>query len=128
MTAFLSAEVYQRSDSRRGYRNGHKPRTLNTRVGTLEFQVPKDREGRFQTEVFERYQRNQMPLMLAVARMYVNGVSTRKVKKITEALCGLEISRTQVSQLAKGLDEEIAVWRGRRLFRQPRRRPRTTRN
>ena len=115
MTAFLGAEVYQRSEDRRGYRNGYKPKTLNTHVGTLEFQVPKDREGRFQTEVFERYQRSQMPLMLAVARMYVNGVSTRKVKRITEALCGLEISRTHVSQLAKGLDEEIAAWRGRRL-------------
>ena len=115
MTAFLGAEVYQRSEDRRGYRNGYKPRTLNTRVGTLEFQVPKDREGRFRTEVFERYQRSEKALMLAVAQMYVNGVSTRKVKRITEALCGLEISRTQVSQLAKGLDEEIAAWRGRRL-------------
>jgi putative transposase len=115
MTAFLGAEVYQRSEDRRGWRNGHKPRILNTRVGTLELQVPKDREGRFRTEVFERYQRSEKALMLAVAEMYVSGVSTRKVKKITEVLCGLEISRSQVSQLAKGLDEEIAAWRSRRL-------------
>ena len=62
---------------------------------------------------FDRYQRSQMPLMPPVAQMYVSGVSTRKVKKITEVLCGLGISRTQVSQLAKGLDEEIAIWRSR---------------
>jgi len=88
---------------------------LNTRVGTLDLQVPQDREGRFRTEVFERYQRSEKALMLAVAQMYVSGVSTRKVKKITEVLCGLEISRSQVSQLAKQLDEEIAAWRGRPL-------------
>ena len=115
MTAFLGAESYQRSEKRRGYRNGYKPRVLKTRVGALELQVPKDREGRFRTEVFERYQRSEKALMLAVAQMYVSGVSTRKVKKITEALCGLEISRTQVSELAKGLDEEVAIWRSRRL-------------
>jgi transposase-like protein len=115
MTAFLGADLYQRSEDRRGYRNGHKPRVLKTRVGALELQVPKDREGHFRTEVFERYQRSEKALMLAVAQMYVWGVSTRKVKKITEVLCGLEISRSQVSELAKGLDEEIAAWRGRRL-------------
>ncbi len=59
MTAFLGAESHQRSDSRRGWPGGYKPRTLNTRVGTLEFQVPKDREGRFQTEIFDRYQRGE---------------------------------------------------------------------
>ena len=118
ITAFLGAESYQRSEDRRGYRNGYKPRVLKTRVGALELQVPKDREGRFRTEVFERYQRSEKALMLAVAQMYVSGVSTRKVKKITEALCGLEISRTQVSELAKELDEEIATWRSRRLDKQ----------
>jgi putative transposase len=77
--------------------------------------VPKDREGRFQTELFDRYQRNEKALTLAIMETYVQGVSTRKVKKITEELCGLEISRSQVSSLAKGLDEEIAVWRNRPL-------------
>jgi transposase-like protein len=77
--------------------------------------VPKDREGRFQTELFQRYQRSEKALLLAVAEMYVRGVSTRKVKGITEALCGLEISRTQVSELSKGLDAEVAVWRTRPL-------------
>jgi putative transposase len=84
-------------------------------VGTIELEVPRDREGRFQTQVFERYQRSEKALLLAVAQMYVQGVSTRKVKKITEALCGLEVSRSQVSELAKGLDGEIAAWRSRPL-------------
>ena len=113
ITEFLGAERYERSDSRKGYRNGYKPRCLKTRVGTLELMVPKDREGRFCTELFARYQRSEKALLLAVAQMYVDGVSTRKVKKVTEALCGLEISRSQVSELSKDLDEEIEAWRSR---------------
>jgi putative transposase len=115
MTAFLNAEPYCRTDERVGYRNGYKPRVLKTRVGRLELMVPKDREGRFQTELFEKYQRNEKALMLALVEMYVQGVSTRRVRKITEELCGLEISKSQVSLLAKGLDEEIGVWRSRLL-------------
>jgi transposase-like protein len=115
LTSFLGAEKYDRTDGRQGYRNGYKPRVLKTRVGTLELMVPKDREGRFQTEMFEKYQRSEKALLLAIAEMYVQGVSTRKVKKITEELCGLEISRSQVSSIAKGLDEEIRVWRNRSL-------------
>lgn len=115
ITVFLNAETYERTDKRKGYRNGYKPRTLKTRVGRIELIVPKDREGRFQTELFEKYQRNEKALTLAIMEMYVQGVSTRKVKKITEELCGLDISRSQVSNLAKGLDEEIAVWRSRPL-------------
>lgn len=115
LTAFLGAEAYERTTQRRGYRNGCKPRTLKTRVGTIELMVPKDREGRFQPSLFERYQRNEKALVLALVEMYVQGVSTRKVKAITEQLCGLTISKSQVSVLAKGLDEEIAVWRQRAL-------------
>jgi len=115
LTAFLGAESHERTAARQGYRNGYKPRQLKTRVGTLELLVPKDREGRFRTELFERYQRSEKALVLAMIEMYVQGVSTRKVKKITEALCGLEISRTQVSELAKGLDAEIEAWRSRPL-------------
>jgi putative transposase len=115
MTAFLGAESYERTTERRGYRNGFKPRTLKTRVGTIELLVPKDREGRFQPSLFERYQRNEKALVVALAEMYVQGVSTRKVKAITEQLCGLTISKSQVSVLAKGLDEEIAAWRARPL-------------
>ena len=115
LTAFLGAESHERTAARQGYRNGYKPRQLKTRVGTLELLVPKDREGRFRTELFERYQRSEKALVLAMIEMYVQGVSTRKVKGITEALCGLEISRTQVSELAKGLDAEIEAWRSRPL-------------
>ena len=107
LTAFLNAEPYIRTEERRGYRNGHKPRTLNTRVGRLELLVPKDREGRFHTELFEKYQRSEKALVLSIVEMYVQGVSTRKVKKITEELCGLDISKSQVSTLVKGLDEEV---------------------
>jgi len=115
LTAFLKAEPYTRTEERRGYRNGYKPRTLKTRVGRLELMVPKDREGRFQTELFGKYQRNEKALVLAIIEMYVQGVSTRKVKKITEDLCGLEISKSQVSTLAKGLDKDVQQWRMRPL-------------
>jgi len=115
MTSFLGAESYQRNDVRRGWRNGYKPRTLKTRVGELELMVPKDRDGEFQTELFERYQRSEKAFVLALMQMYVEGVSTRKVSAITEALCGLEISKSQVSALSQNLDAEIHEWRTRRL-------------
>jgi transposase-like protein len=115
LTAFLNAEPYTRTDERRGYRNGYKPRTLKTRVGRLDLMVPKDREGLFQTELFEKYQRNEKALVLTIAEMYLQGVSTRKVKKITEELCGLEISKSQVSMLTKSLDAEVTAWRTRKL-------------
>jgi len=118
MTAFLNAEPYTRSRERRGYRNGYKPRVLKTRVGRLELMVPKDREGRFQTELFEKYQRSEKALVLAIAEMYVQGVSTRKIRKITEELCGLDISKSQVSHIAKGLDNEVQAWRTRKLDKQ----------
>jgi putative transposase len=118
LTSFLEAEPHERSEMRKGYRNGYKPRTLKTRLGRMELFVPKDREGRFQTELFERYQRSEKALMLGLAEMYLQGVSTRKVKAITEELCGLDISRSQVSRLTKGLDEEIGLWRSRELERE----------
>jgi putative transposase len=115
MTSFLGADSYQRGPERRGWRNGYKPRTLKTRVGELELMVPKDRAGEFQTELFERYQRSEKALVLALLQMYVEGVSTRKVRAITEALCGLEVSKSQVSALTAKLDAEIAQWRQRPL-------------
>jgi putative transposase len=113
MASFLQAESYERTGERRGYRNGYKARLLKTRVGELELLVPKDRDGQFQTELFERYQRSEKALVLAVVQMYIEGVSTRKVRDITEALCGLEIGKSQVSALAMKLDEEIRQWRER---------------
>jgi putative transposase len=115
MTSFLAAENYERTPGRRGYRNGYKHRLLKTRVGELELLVPKDRDGEFQTELFERYQRSEKALVLAIMQMYVEGVSTRKVRDITEALCGLEIGKSQVSALAQKLDEEIQQWRERAI-------------
>jgi transposase-like protein len=115
MTSFLGAESYQRNDARRGWRNGFKPRTLKTRVGELELMVPKDRDGQFQTELFERYQRSEKAFVLALLQMYVEGVSTRKVSAITEALCGLEVSKSQVSALTARLDAEVNEWRTRPL-------------
>lgn len=115
LTTFLAAGPYERTGERKGYRNGYQPRLLKTRVGELELLVPKDRDGQFQTELFARYQRSEKALLLAITQMYVEGVSTRKVKAITEALCGLEISKSQVSALSQTLDEEIARWRERPL-------------
>lgn len=97
LTAYLQAEPHERTKERAGYRNGYKPRALTTRLGRMELMVPKDREGRFQTELFERYQRSEKALMLSLVEMYVHGVSTRKVKAITEALCGLTYRRARVS-------------------------------
>jgi transposase-like protein len=115
MTSFLGAGTYERTGERCGWRNGYKPRTLKTRVGGLELMVPKDRDGEFQTELFERYQRSEKAFVLAMVQMYLEGVSTRKVSAITEALCGLEVSKSQVSALTAKLDAEIAEWRMRPL-------------
>jgi putative transposase len=86
MTEALGAEPGERTEGRLGYRAGHYPRTLITRVGKLELRVPRDRDGRFSTELFERYARSEKALVSALAEMYVQGVSTRKVKAITEEL------------------------------------------
>jgi len=115
MTQFLQADKYQRTEKRCGYRNGYKPRKLKTRVGTLELLVPQDREGRFQTQLFARYQRSEKALLASLMQMYIEGVSTRKVKEITEKLCGTSFSRSHISELTKKLDEEISYWRNRPL-------------
>jgi len=88
MTEHVGAAPYERGASPKGHRNGYKPRTLKTRVGKLDLLVPQDREGTFSTELFARYQRNEKALVLALMEMYVEGVSTRKVKEVTEELCG----------------------------------------
>jgi putative transposase len=116
MTAHLGAGRYERTEGRNGYRNGSKPRTLHTRVGTLELRVPQDREGTFSTELFARYQRTEQALVLTLMEMYVHGVSTRKVAAITEQLCGTSFSKSQVSALAGRLDTELAAWRERPLM------------
>ncbi|MDQ3377062.1 MAG: transposase, partial [Actinomycetota bacterium] len=94
MSEHIGAAPYERSAARTGQRNGYKPRTLRTRVGTLNLLVPQDREGTFSTGLFARYQRNEKALVLALMEMYVEGVSTRKVKDITEELCGTSFSKS----------------------------------
>lgn len=115
LSAHLGAERYERTGERRGYRNGTKPRTLTTRVGTLELAMPQDRDGTFSTELFGRYQRTEQALVLSLMEMYVHGVSTRKVAAITEQLCGTRFSKSQVSVLAGRLDGELSAWRERPL-------------
>lgn len=115
MTAALGAEKSERTGARLGYRSGSYTRTLVTRVGTLELRVPQDREGRFSTRLFERYQRSEKALVGALAEMYVQGVSTRKVKAITEELCGHAFSASAISAINKTLDGELAAFADRRL-------------
>jgi len=115
MTEHVGAAPYERSVARTGQRNGHKPRALRTRVGTLNLAVPQDREGTFSTRLFSRYQRNEKALCLALMEMYVESVSTRKVKEVTEALCGTSFSKSLVSSLAGSLDAELEAWRSRPL-------------
>src|SRR5919202_3430893 len=115
MTHHIGAAPYERTENRTGHRNGYKPRTLRTRVGTLNLLVPQDREGTFSTRLFSRYQRNEKALCLALMEMYVEGVSTRKVKDVTEELCGASFSKSLVSELAGSLDSELEAWRNRRL-------------
>jgi putative transposase len=113
--AHVHAEPYERNAIRTGYRNGYKPRQLNTRVGILSLQVPQDRDGTFSTQMFARYQRSEKALVLALMEMYVQGVSTRKVREITEVLCGTSFSKSLVSELAGQLDTELEAWRNRPL-------------
>lgn len=115
MTEALGAAKSERSEQRRGYRSGYYTRSLVTRVGTLELRVPQDRDGHFSTQVFERYQRSEKALVGALVEMYVQGVSTRKVKAITEELCGHSFSASSVSEMNKSLDEEMHKFYQRRL-------------
>jgi putative transposase len=115
MTQALAAEKGERTADRLGYRSGYYGRSLITRVGTLELRVPQDRQGRFSTELFERYQRSEKALVAALAEMYVAGVSTRKVKAVTEELCGHGFSASSVSAIVKTLDESLRAFCERRL-------------
>lgn len=115
MTEAVGAKKGERTELRLGYRAGYYPRSLVTRAGKIELKVPRDRSGRFSTEIFERYQRSEKALVLAIAEMYVQGVSTRKVKEISEELLGEEISASTVSRLSKSLDEQLQAFSKREL-------------
>ena len=112
---YLGAEPYQRTVKRRSYANGFKPKTFHSRLGKLELHVPQTRDGDFYPSALERGERSERALKLAIAEMYVQGVSTRKVAKITTELCGFDVTSTQVSRAAKLLDEELETWRNRPL-------------
>lgn len=115
MTEHLGAERYERNEERAGYRNGTRIRTLYTRVGPLHLQVPQTRDGSFKTAIFKRYQRSEQAFVLGIMEMYLEGVSCRKVTKITEELCGTSFSKSTVSELCKALDAKLTAWRNRSL-------------
>jgi len=107
MTDAIGAEKGERSPGRLGYRSGYYGRSLVTRVGKLELRIPQDRQGQFSTQIFERYQRSEKALVSALAEMYIQGVSTRKVKAITEELCGHAFSASAISAVNKTMDESL---------------------
>ena len=111
----LGVGPYQRGEARNGRANGFKPKRVKTRVGELELDVPQVRDAKFYPSALEKGCRSEKALRLALAEMYVQGVSTAKVTKITEELCGCEISSSDVSRAAKLLDEELVKWRNRPL-------------
>jgi putative transposase len=115
MDQALCAQKGERTPERRGYRSGYYPRTLITRVGKLTLRVPQDRNGYFRTDVFERYQRSEKALVVALSEMYIQGVSTRKVKEVTEQLCGHEFSSSTISRMTETLDGDLDKFARRRL-------------
>jgi putative transposase len=115
MTEAIGAHKGERVEGRSGYRSGYYPRSLITRVGKLELRVPQDRNGRFSTEIFERYQRSEKALVAALTEMYIQGVSTRKVQAISEELCGHSFSASAISGFNKKLDEELGRFSRRQL-------------
>jgi len=112
---YLQAGEYERSEDRKGHANGYKPKTVKTRLGEITFAIPQVREGGFYPSALEKGLRSERALVIALAEMYVQGVSTRKVKAITEELCGIEISAMQVSRAAAQLDSVLQEWRERSL-------------
>src|SRR5215469_4390535 len=115
MREHLGAERYERNDDREGYRNGYRERRLLTRVGPLTLRVPQTRDGSFSTDIFERYARSEQAFVAGLMEMYVTGTSTRKVRKITEEMCGVSFSKSTVSRLTAGLDASVSAFLQRPL-------------
>jgi transposase-like protein len=112
----LGAAPHERTAGRRGHRNGHKPRALNTRVGELALSVPQVRGcDPYHPSMFNRWQRSERALLVACAEMYFQGVSTRNVRDVLEAMCGGDVSAMTVSRVAQEVDERLAAFRDRRL-------------
>jgi len=114
---YLGAAPYERCATRVGYANGFKDKTIKSRLGELSLKVPQTRDGEFYPQSLEKGLRSERALLLAIAEMYVQGVSTRRVKRIVEELCGMNVSSTQVSRAAAELDELLEAWRTRELGR-----------
>lgn len=111
----LGAERYERNDNRVGYRNGYRERDLTTRIGTITLRVPRHRDGEFNTNMFNRYQRSEQALILAIIEMVINGVSSRKIEMVTEELCGKSFSKSPISSLCQQLDPIVEAFRNRPL-------------
>jgi len=114
-TEQLGAERYERAETRQGYRAGYRSKMLRTRIGRLELMVPRLRDGRFDTELYGRLQRSEQAFVLAILEMVINGVSTRKVSRVVEEMCGIEIPSSSVSDLCKRLDPIVTGWNERPL-------------
>jgi transposase-like protein len=112
---YLKAEPYERTEQRQSYANGYKAKMVKTRVGTVDLAVPQTRDCEFYPQSLERGLRSERALKVALAEMYVQGVSTRKVAKITQELCGFEINSSEVSRASKSLDDQLKTWRDRPL-------------
>jgi len=112
---YLQADPYQRTPDRQSYANGFKPKTIKTTAGEIMLAIPQTRDSRFYPSSLERGLRSERALKIALAEMYIQGVSTRKVTKITEQLCGFEVTSSEVSRASKELDVQLASWRNRPL-------------
>ena len=112
---YIGVKAYERSEERRGYANGYKAKKMKTHYGEIDFEIPQVREGGFYPSALEKGMRSERALTMAMAEMYVQGVSTRRVKQVIEQLCGTEISSSQVSRATAQLDERLSAWRTRPL-------------
>ena len=116
-TEQIGAKRYERNQERKAYRNGIRERQMTTRIGTIILDIPRHRQGHFETDLFNRYQRSEQALVLAMIEMVINGVSTRKIQKVTEELCGQSFSKSTVSVLCKRLDPIIEAFCNRPLLK-----------
>jgi len=116
----LGASAYERTENRRGYANGYKPKRINTRLGRMKVDIPQVRgDVEFYPSALVKGLRSERALKAAIAEMYIKGISTRKVTKVLEKMCGLSVTASQVSRVTKELDEEIEKWRNRPLGEYP---------
>lgn len=115
---YMNNRSHERDPERQDYRNGYYERDYVVNIGKIKLKVPRTRSGKFSTEVFEKYKRNDQAFLLSMLEMVVNGVSTRKVTKVVDQLCGESVSKSMVSDLTKQLDPVVKEWSERRLNHQ----------